>query len=234
MAKKDAIFDYGAKFDTSSYLSGVQDDWDANKSNAINIRTDLAWRGSPAQSWEHSGSSPAEISGWEAGTWKLLNFYNLPVASYTKDFDAATWSHKLIYDIKQAFNLPNQETMSSWKNEYTVDAGEAHYFYWKKANAKPSMMSMSHSTAGGYKHSDNNPVKCILNIPISGCAYYGGDDNKDNITVWPTATNATTMNNHYTTLEDASTSADDWTDPTQVGSQFTQSSSCFLLNMEKL
>ena len=238
MAKKDAIFDYGSSFDTSSYLTGISSDWDNNVGDALNIRFDLLWRGTPrAETVIHNGSSTAAISGWDVGTWKKLDVWNVSLdASVGGGFQS--WSHRLIYDIKRAFNLPNQEDLDTWKDEYTRDTGEEHYLWWQAGGRTPWPMVMSHPTKGGMRGGDASGIRedrdfrCALVVPVKGFSFYGGADNEDSVVVWPTSTNIDTMNNHYKSLEDASTAAADWTSPTKVGTEFTSSSSVHLINFE--
>ena len=228
MAKKDAIFDYSSAFDTSPYLTGIGENWTDNESDAYNVRLDANWRGDP------SDDSIAARAGWEAGKFKKLDLYDIDhKVEAGWDSECQSWTHKLLYDIKVAFNLPNQYDLSTWKDEYTKDAGENHGLWWKAANTPANPMMMSDQTTGALKNdSDNNAIKCSLIIPISGFAYYGGDDNVANYTVWPTSTNMSTMNTHYASLESADTAAASWTNPTKVGSEFTQSSDLLLVNYE--
>jgi hypothetical protein len=223
MAKKDAIFDYSSAFDTSSYLSGIGSDWSNNVGNAVNFTNDQNWRGDPS-------SSIAVRAGWEAGTWKRLDLYNIAFDSSIGG-GFASMTHRLLYDIKVAFNLPNQYNLATWQDEYTRDAGEDHVLQMKVGN-KPATPMIKADTATGMclNPSDNNAFKCVLAIPISGYNFHGVNDNTGSWTVWPTSTNISTMNTHYTTLEDNNTASASWTDPTKVGSEFTETGSIILLN----
>jgi hypothetical protein len=250
MAKKDAIFDYGSNFDTSSYLNGIGKDWDNCVGSSIDIRFDLSWRGTPrAESHLHSASSPAAISGWDVGKFKRLSYADIPLQDYSaydppvsnKD-GFVSMSHQLLYDVKRAFNLPNQENLATWQDDYCaqVNPDEHHYLWHQSAGRTPWPMVMSHPTKGGFRSADaeGNPLedkdmRCALMIPIRGYTQiYGGDDNEDTMTVWPTSTDIDAMNTHYKTLEDANTPAADWTNPPKVGTAFDQTSKLLLLNFE--
>ena len=95
-------------------------------------------------------------------------------------------------------------------------------------------MSLSNAAGSMNALGTSNYIKCGLIIPISGFSDYGGDDNVGSWTVWPTSTNWTTFNNHYTTLKNASTAAADYTDPTKSGSEFAQTGSVVLVNFENM
>ena len=223
MAKKDAIFDYSSAFDTSPYLSGIGTDWSNNVGNAVNFRNDLNFRGNPS-------GSLSERAGWEAGTWKRLDLFDIAFdASIGGGFQSMT--HRLLYDIKNAFDLPNKYNLETWQDEYTRDAGEDHVLQWKAGNKSATpMIKASQATGAHLNPGDNAALKCVLLIPISGYNFYGVNDNTGSWTVWPTSTNMTTMNTHYTSLEDADTASTSWTDPTKVGSEFTQTGSVILIN----
>jgi hypothetical protein len=232
MAKKDAIFDYSGAFDITPYQAGMKTDCTTNSSSYVNTRHDIHWSGDPAAS---AASLPAERAGWENGMWKVLSMYDIPVGSYSKDFEAPTWTHKFIADIKTAFNLPNAITMSSWKNEYSETANQENNYFWiadKDRVDHPMMITGPGTTAqrAGSIHSSMLP-KCALVATVVG---EGDDPSVCSCpqTVWPTSTNATTLNNHYTTLVDANTAAGSYTDPTKVGSEFTMSSILYLQNYE--
>ena len=232
MAKKDAIFDYSGDFDVTPYQAGMKTDCTTNASEYYNERFDIHWSGDPAAS---AASLPTVRAGWEAGMYKSLTMYDVPVASYTKDFEAATWTHKFIADIKTAFNLPSQITMSSWKDEYTETANEEHNFFWiadKDRANMPMIIANAGSTVqrAGSIHSSMLP-KCVLLVTVDG---EGNDPSVCSCphTVWPTSTNATALNTHYTSLVDDSTAAGSYTDPTKVGSEFTMSSLLMLVNAE--
>ena len=141
--------------------------------------------------------------------------------------------HRLIRNIKTAFNLPNAIDTSTWPDEYTSVADEQHFLWWTSKDVASQPMSLS-NTAGSMKATNGNQIKCGLVIPISGFSDYGGDDNVGSWTVWPTSTNWTTFNNHYTTLKNASTAAASYTDPTKSGSEFTQTGSVVLINFENM
>ena len=224
MAKKDAIFNYSSNFDSSPYIAGVTDDWNNNQAGVYNDRFDIMWSGDP------TASPGTALTGWEAGNVKGLDLYNVGLAPYAKEFEAATWSHKLIYDIKRAFNLPNQETMSSWKDEYTRAAGEHHLF----VHTSKDMASWPMSLGGqdGFTLDGTNNTKCALEVGIFGFDQHGAGASDMQYTVRPTATNVSTYNAHYQTLRDNNTAAADYTSPTQVGSQFSQIGNVLLLNFE--
>ena len=234
MAKKDAIYNYGSAFNTSSYIAGIQTDWDNNVSSARDTRLDISWRGTPSTSFSDPSTinSVSQISGWESGTWKRLDMYEIAFNKIEGGFASTT--HKLLYDIKRAFNLPNQENFDTWIRQYTRDAGEDHCLWYSKGGHTPAPMTISDSTNKTLLnwHGDNNPLKCALLIPISGFDYFGGADNSCKWQVWPTSTDANAMQTHYKTLEDASTASASWTNPTRVGSEFTQASTCCLVNFE--
>jgi len=226
MAKRDAIIDYSAAFDTAPYLSGVGTNWTDNVSSAVNVRMDAQWRGDP------SDDSIAVRAGWEAGKFKKLDLYGIPLNAVPGgSFQSMT--HKLLYDIKVAFNLPNQYNKATWDDQYSRDAGESHALWWRAANTPAEPMKMSDQSTGALMNvADSNAIKCSLLIPISGFTYYGVNDNTAKYTVWPTSTNMGTMNTHYTSLEDADTAAASWSNPTKVGSEFTQSSDLCLINYQ--
>ena len=232
MAKRDAIFDYSGDFDVTPYQAGMKTDCTTNASDYYTERFDIHWSGDPAAS---AASNPTVRAGWEAGMYKSLAVYDIPVASYAKDFEAPTWTHKFIADIKTAFNLPNPITMSSWKDEYTETANEEHNFFWiadKDRADMPMIIANAGMTAERSEtiHSSMIP-KCALYVTIDG---EGNDPSVSSCphTVWPTSTNATTLNNHYTSLVDANTAAGSYTDPTKGGSEFTMSSLLMLVNSE--
>ena len=226
MAKKDAVFNYSSAFDTSSYLAGVQDDWNNNVGNSSNDRMDLMWYGDPTV--VNSGSQPSAISGWDEGKWKVISPYNIAFNSTPDGF--ASTAHKLIYDIKRAFNLPNQENWDTWKDEYTVASGEYHILHWSDKTAASHPMIISQP--GWVGTAGQDPLKCALIIGISGLSDYGGDDNSMSYTVRPTQTNVTNSNTHYKNLTDASTAAADYTNPTKVGTEFTSTGDIQLVNFE--
>ena len=224
MAKKDAIFNYSSAFDTSSYIDGITTDWNNNKSNAFNDRFDVMWSGDP------SASPGTALSGWDVGNIKGLSLHEVELAPYAKDFEAATWSHKLIYDIKRAFNLPNQEDMSTWKDEYTCAAGEHHLLVHTSKDMASWPMTLG--AQDGFSLDGTNQTRCTLEVGIFGFDQHGAGASDMQYTVRPTATNVSTYNAHYQTLKDNNTAAADYTSPTQVGSQFTQIGNILLLNFE--
>ena len=99
MAKKDAIFDYSSHFDTDPYLSGIEKNWTDNESDAFNVRIDAQWRGDP------SDESIAVRAGWEAGKFKKLDLYDITYDAVAGS-ECQSMTHKLLYDLKQKFNLP--------------------------------------------------------------------------------------------------------------------------------
>jgi len=227
MAKKDAIFDYAAAFDTGPYLTEIGTNWTSNTSNVKNVRMDAHWRGDP------SDVSIAVRAGWEAGKFKCLDLYDIAIDAVPGG-SFQSMSHNLLYDLKVAFNLPNQYNKATWDDNYTRDVGESHTLWWRAANTPAEPMKMSDQSTGSILNGggDNNAIKCSLHIPISGFTYYGVNDNTASYTVWPTSTNMSTMNTHYTSLEDADTAAASWSNPTKVGSEFTQSSDLCLVNYQ--
>jgi hypothetical protein len=188
---------------------------------------DAHWRGDP------DDVSIAVRAGWEAGKFKCLDLYDIAIDAVPGG-SFQSMSHKLLYDIKVAFNLPNQYNKATWDDNYTRDAGESHALWWRAANTPAEPMKMSDQSTGSILNGggDNNAIKCSLHIPISGFTYYGVNDNTASYTVWPTSTNMSTMNTHYTSLEDADTAAASWSNPTKVGSEFTQSSDLCLVNYQ--
>ena len=233
MAKRDAIFDYSGSFDTSSYLTDIGNVWSNNTAKQVNNRFDVMWSGNP-------GASPGTaLSGWDAGMFKVMDLYSIPNdAEYLTRDDGTddkldyTAVHRLIRNIKSAFNLPNAINNSTWPNEYTCADDEQHALFWSSKDVASHPMCLSNA-AGSLKDGSNN-IKCALIIPISGFSDYGGNDNIGSWTVWPTSTNWTTFNNHYTTLKDASTAAASYTDPTKTGSEFAQTGSVVLVNFENM
>ena len=233
MAKKDAVFDYSSAFDTSSYLTDIATTWSNNTAAQSNIRFDMMWSGDP------DGTEGAALSGWDVGTFKRMNVYAIPndVTYLTRDPGTDvkldnTAVHRLIRNVKSTFNLPNPIDLSTWPNEYTCADDEQHFLSWssKDIGADPIRMNAS----GGWMKDGRtgNHVQCGLFIPISGWDDYGSGANVLSATVWPTSTNFTTYNSHYQSLIDASTAVADYTDPTKVGSEFTQTGSVVLVNLE--
>jgi len=234
MAKRDAVFDYSGSFDTSSYLTDIANVWSNNTAKQSNARFDVMWSGNPG------GSPGTALSGWEAGKFKTMAVYDIPNdTTYLKRDDGTdakldyTAVHRLIRNIKSAFNLPNAINNATWPDEYTSVADEQHFLWWTSKDVASQPMSLSNA-AGGMNALNGNHIQCGLIIPISGFSDYGGDDNVGSWTVWPTSTNWTTFNNHNTTLKDASTAAASYTDPTKVGSEFAQTGSVVLVNFENM
>ena len=234
MAKRDAIFDYSSHFDTSTYLTDVQATWTTNIANATNMRFDRQWSGDP------SATPGTALAGWEAGMFKRLDVWDIAndPAYLTRDdgTDAKidyTAVHRLIRNIKSTFNLPNATNTSTWPNQYTCAAAEQHSLIWSDKDRAKEPMALSFATGGMINDQDSdNHMQCGLFIPISGFSDSGVDDNTCGWTVRPTATNATTYNAHYQALVDASTAVGSYTDPTLVGSEFTQTGEIVLINME--
>ena len=226
MAKKDAIFNYSAAFDTSGYLTGLQADWDNNQaSGAHNDRFDIMWSGDP------TATPGTPIAGWEEGKVRALSTYAVALdsslAPNEEGFQSTT--HKLIYNIKRAFNLPNQENLATWKDEYSCAAGEHHLFQFVDKDMASWPMTLSQA---GFELDGENPTKCALEIGISGMDQHGGATNDMQYTVRPTSTNVTAYNNHYAGLVSGSTAAADYTNPPQVGTEFSQIGNVLLVNYE--
>ena len=235
MAKRDAIFDYSGSFDTSSYLTDITNVWSNNTAKQTNDRFDVMWSGNPG------GTPGTALAGWEAGKFKTMAVYGIPndETYLTRDegTDAKldpTAVHRLIRNIKTEFNLPNAIDTSTWPDEYTSVADEQHFLWWTSKDVASQPMSLSNAAGSMNALGTSNYIKCGLIIPISGFSDYGGDDNVGSWTVWPTSTNWTTFNNHYTTLKNASTAAADYTDPTKSGSEFAQTGSVVLVNFENM
>ena len=218
MAKKDSIFNYAGSFDTSPYIDGCKTTWTANKSKAVNDTYHRFFNGDP------SNVTDAAPSGWDEGNWKFLDFFDITWES-SRDDECQSTPHKLIYDIKRAFNLPNQETLSTWKDEYTRDTEEFHHMRCIAAGsaATPYILPTTNATGGH---------KCALVMCIEGSDVYGGTDQETSIDVRPSMKTESVFNTHYATQHGASTAPADYTSPTLVGSEFTQKSSCMLLNLE--
>lgn len=234
MAKKDAIFDYSSHFDTSSYLSDVVATFNANQAKAINVRHDRNWQTDP-------GATPGTaLAGWEAGMWKTLTAWDISNDSSYLTRDAGTDAkidptavHRLIRNIKTTFNLPNPIDTGTWPDQYLCATDETHFLWLADKDRAKEPMALSFTSGGIINDKDaDKHIKCGLFIPISGWSDAGVDDNTGSWTVRPTATNATTYKNHYKALEDANTAAADYTDPTLVGSEFTQAGKIVLINME--
>ena len=225
MAKKDAIFNYSSNFDSSGYTTGMLAYWNANQANVINDRFDIMRSGDP------TASPGTALTGWEVGTVKALSLYGVALdSSLSPNEDGfQTMSHKLVYDIKRAFNLPNQENLATWKDEYTAAAGERHFYNWTSKDMASWPMALSQD---GFNLDGTNNTKCALVIGISGMDDYGVSGQDMSYTVRPTSTNVSTYNAHYQTQVDNSTAAADYTSPTQVGSQFSQTGKILLINFE--
>ena len=233
MAKKDAIFNYSSAFDTSSYLTDIESTWTDNAATHRNIRHDMLWSGDP------DGTPGTALSGWDVGTFKLLKVHDIPNdATYlTRDSGTSnkidnTAVHRLIRNIKTAFNLPNVIDVDAWPNEYTCANDEQHSLNWtsKDVGAYPICMNAS----GGWMRDGRtgDHVQCALVVTISGYDDYGSGANVGSWTVWPTSTNFTTYNSHYQGLVDASTAVASYTDPTKVGTEFVEAGNVVLLNLE--
>ena len=227
MAKKDAIFNYSSSFDSSGYTAGMQADWDNNVANAGNDRMDIMWSGDP------SASPGAQPAGWGPNLIKGLDVYDVALddsAPTPNEEGFQTTTHKLIYDIKRAFNLPNQENLATWKDEYTAAAGEHHLFMWTSKDLVSFPMTMAQE---GFSLDGGSTItKCALEIGVSGFERHGGNADEMSYTVRPTSTDVSAYNAHYQTQVDNSTAAADFTSPPQVGSQFSQVGSVILINYE--
>jgi len=234
MAKRDAIFDYTSAFNTEPYLADIHATYADNAASAVSTRLDRQWTGDPA------ATPGTALAGWEAGMWKALSVWDIPNDPSYQIRDAGvalkqdyTAVHKLIRNIKDAFNLPYPIDTPAWKDEYTCGAGEMHFLWWEDGNRAAEPMNLSFASGGMINDDDsNNHMKCALFIPISGYSDSGVDDNTASWTVRPTATNASTYNAHYQALVDASTAAGSYTSPTLVGSEFTQTGEICLINLE--
>jgi hypothetical protein len=242
MAKKDAIFDYTSHFDTGPYLADIQATWTANAARITNIRHDINFAGDP-------GATPrvTPVAGWEEGMWKNLSIWDIvnEPAYLTRDTDNKnkldfTAVHRLIRNIKSTFNLPNPIDVATWPDEYNCVPTEQQFLWLTDKDRGSEPMALSFA-GGGMIHDPlhqtldqdaDKHIKCGLFIPISGWSDAGVDDNTGSWTVRPTATNATTFKAHYQALEDANTAAADYTDPTLVGSEFTQTGEIVLINLE--
>jgi len=232
MAKKDAIFDYSSHFDTEPYLADISATWTTNTAQVTNARHDRQWSGDP-------GATPGTaLTGWEAGKWKELQVWDIANDSTyltrddgTDDKIDPTAVHRLIRNIKTAFNLPNPIDTATWPDEYTCNVDEQHFLWWSDKDRAAEPVALS-NTSGGMKNNNGNHLQCALFIPISGWSDSGVDDNTGSWTVRPTATNWSTYNAHYQTLVDASTAAGSYTSPTLVGSEFTQTGEIVLVNLE--
>tara|TARA_R100000008_G_scaffold86385_1_gene79273 strand:- start:1447 stop:2286 length:840 start_codon:yes stop_codon:yes gene_type:complete len=241
MAKKDAIFDYGSHFDTSSYLSDIVATYNANKARATDVRHDRNWQADP-------GAAPGTaLAGWEAGMWKKLDLWDIvnepdylvrdPGNKNKLDYTAA---HRLVRKLKEHFNLPNPIDTATWPDRYETTHTEQHFLWLTDKDRAGEPMALSFHS-GGMIHDElhqfqdqdaDKHTKCGLFVPISGWADGGVDSNTGAWTVRPTATNATTYKNHYKALVDANTAAADYTSPALVGSEFTQTSKLALINFE--
>jgi len=225
MAKKDSIFNYSSAFDTSGYIAGVKSVWAANKSNAWDAGTHKFYSGTPAVD-----TTPP--TGWEKENWKFLEFHKLVLdgsVDGSNDQGFETEAHRLVYDIKRAFNLPNQEDLSTWKDEYTCADGEHHLFYRTKAGTAnmPYLNGASTDVDG-----TGDTLKCSLIMGIEGFSPYGGTDQEDSIDVRPSMGTQSVFDTHYKTQYDASTLPAAFTSPTLVGTEFTQVGNIILLNLE--
>jgi hypothetical protein len=225
MAKKDAVFNYSSAFDTSGYLSGIKSVWTANKDKAFNAGIHKFWSGTPTE----DKTPPA---GWERENAKYLSAWECDLdssVSGSNDQGFQTELHRLIYDIKRALNLPNQEDLASWKDEYTCADGEHHLFFWTKAGTAdcPYTCRTSHNVLP-----EGAPIKANLIIGIEGFDVHGGTDDSPSVDVRPSMSTQSVFDNHYKTQYDASTLAADYTSPTLVGSEYTLRSNLMLLNYE--
>jgi len=241
MAKRDAIFDYTTHFDTSSFLADISATWTANAARIETVRHDINFMGDP-------GATPdTPLSGWEEGMWKMLNVKNIvnEPAYLTRDAGNKnkldfTAVHRLIRHIKSTFNLPNPIDLATWPDRYDVVHTENQFLYMMDKDIPSEPMALSFADGGmvmdpSHVFLDQDAdkhLKCTLLVPISGWSDSGVDDNTGSWTVRPTANNATTFKAHYQALEDANTATASYTDPTLVGSEFTQTSEICLLNLE--
>jgi len=234
MAKKDAIFDYSSHFDTEPYLADITATWTTNIANVVNVRHDRQWSGDP------SATPGTALAGWEAGMWKNLTVWDIANDPSYLTRDAGTDAkidptavHRLIRNIKTTFNLPNPIDTATWPDQYLCAADETHFLWLADKDRAKEPMALSFASGGMVNDLDSDKhTKCGLFIPISGWSDAGVDDNTGSWTVRPTATNSTTYNSHYQGLVDASTAAASYTDPTLVGSEFTQAGEIVLINFE--
>ncbi len=241
MAKKDAIFDYSSHFDTEPYLADITATWTTNIAQTANVRHDRQWSGNP-------GATPGTaLAGWEAGMWKHLMVWSIANDPSYLTRDAGTDAkidptavHRLIRNLKSTFNLPNPIDLATWPDQYKCDTDEMHFLWMTDKDRAGEPMALSFAGGGMvqdeyHQFSDQDAdkhTKCGLFIPISGWSDAGVDDNTGSWTVRPTATNATTYKAHNQALVDASTAAASYTDPTLVGSEFTQTGEIVLINLE--
>jgi hypothetical protein len=228
MAKKDAIFDYSSHFNVVPYLTEVNATITNNTGNWATDRVDNMWYGDP------TAVAPTPPSGWDVGTFKALHLFNMDFEINYKELDP-TPIHKLIRDIKEAFNLPNKlgthadGELVAWGNEYTCHANESNFLHYtaKEVGAWPMVMN---PMAFNDPKQSGETKKCELLISIQGGENHGLDAHNVKMKVRPTMTNQTTFNAHNQALADASTAPADYTNETLSGSEFTQAGSVVLLN----
>jgi hypothetical protein len=228
MAKKDAIFDYSSHFDVTPYLTECNATVTNNSSNWQTDRVDNMWYGNP------TADAPTPPSGWDVGTFKALHLYDIDFESNYKELDT-TPVHKLVRDIKEAFNLPNKlgthadGDTAAWGNEYTCHADESNFVHYvaKECAAFPMVMN---PMAFNNPRQSGATKKCELLIGLSGGENYSLAGHMLRMKVRPTMTNQSTFNAHNQALADASTAPADYTNQTLSGSEFTQNGSIILIN----
>ncbi len=228
MAKKDAIFDYSSHFDVTSYLTECNANITNNSSNWQTDRVDNMWYGAPTE------TAPTPPSGWDVGTFKALHLYDMDFESNYKELDP-TPIHKLVRDIKEAFNLPNKlgthadGELVAWGNEYTCHADESNFLHLTAKECTAFPMVMNPMAFNDPKQSGATK-KCELLIGLQGGENNGLASHNLKMKVRPTMTNQTTFNDHNKTLADASTAPASYTNQTLSGSEFTQAGSVVLIN----
>jgi len=148
------------------------------------------------------GNVDSTLDGWEPGTFQVLQSADI----IDQDFSV---THLLIENLKKEFNLP------------PIGPGEHQYIFRQRPHRHPWPLITS-----------EYGIKCQLNIPICGMAFYGGDDREDNITIWPECSDKEAMEDHYRFLEENNTQAKDWTSVPTYGPVHTVKSKLYLLNME--
>tara|TARA_R100000988_G_C4000552_1_gene168774 strand:- start:954 stop:1757 length:804 start_codon:yes stop_codon:yes gene_type:complete len=228
MAKKDAIFDYSSHFDVTPYLTECNATITNNSSNWQTDRVDNMWYGAPTE------TAPTPPSGWDVGTFKALHLYDMDFESNYKELDP-TPIHKLVRDIKEAFNLPNKlgthadGELVAWGNEYTCHADESNFLHLTAKECTAFPMVMNPMAFNDPKQSGDTK-KCELLIGLQGGENNGLASHNLKMKVRPTMTNQTTFNAHNKTLADASTAPASYTNQTLSGSEFTQAGSVVLIN----
>ena len=228
MAKKDAIFDYSSHFDVTPYLTECNATI-SNNSSWQTDRVDNMWYGDP------TASAPTPPSGWDVNTFRALHLYDIDFEANYKELDA-TPIHKLVRDIKEAFNLPNKlgthadGELVAWGNEYTCHADESNFLHAVAKECTAFPMVMNPMAFNDATQDRLGSKKCELIIGLQGGENNSLDVHEMSFKVRPTMTNQTTFNAHNQTLADASTAPASYTNQTLSGSEFTQSGSVMLIN----